>query len=56
MRFEGKTVAITGGGGGIGSALVRRFAGEGEPDRRGAPFHRGGSEEGDAVDGFQTIP
>jgi meso-butanediol dehydrogenase/(S,S)-butanediol dehydrogenase/diacetyl reductase len=29
VRFEGKTVAITGGGGGIGSALVRRFAGEG---------------------------
>ena len=29
MRFEGKTVAITGGGGGIGSALVRRFAAEG---------------------------
>jgi meso-butanediol dehydrogenase / (S,S)-butanediol dehydrogenase / diacetyl reductase len=29
VRFEGKTVAITGGGGGIGSALVRRFADEG---------------------------
>ena len=29
MRFEGKTVAITGAGGGIGSALVRRFAAEG---------------------------
>src|SRR3954469_9514949 len=29
MRFAGKTVAITGGGGGIGSALVRRFAAEG---------------------------
>ena len=29
MRFEGKTVAITGGGGGIGSALVRRFAAAG---------------------------
>ncbi len=29
MRFEGKTVAITGGGGGIGSALVLRFAAEG---------------------------
>jgi meso-butanediol dehydrogenase/(S,S)-butanediol dehydrogenase/diacetyl reductase len=29
VRFEGKTVAITGGGGGIGSALVRRFAAEG---------------------------
>jgi NAD(P)-dependent dehydrogenase (short-subunit alcohol dehydrogenase family) len=29
VRFEGKTVAITGGGGGIGSALVRRFAVEG---------------------------
>jgi meso-butanediol dehydrogenase/(S,S)-butanediol dehydrogenase/diacetyl reductase len=29
MRFEGRTVAITGGGGGIGSALVRRFAAEG---------------------------
>jgi NAD(P)-dependent dehydrogenase (short-subunit alcohol dehydrogenase family) len=29
MRFAGKTVAITGGGGGIGSALVRSFAAEG---------------------------
>jgi NAD(P)-dependent dehydrogenase (short-subunit alcohol dehydrogenase family) len=29
VRFEGKTVAITGGGGGIGSALVGRFAAEG---------------------------
>jgi meso-butanediol dehydrogenase / (S,S)-butanediol dehydrogenase / diacetyl reductase len=29
MRFAGKTVAITGGGGGIGTALVRRFAEEG---------------------------
>ena len=29
MRFEDKTVAITGGGGGIGSALVRRFAAAG---------------------------
>jgi meso-butanediol dehydrogenase/(S,S)-butanediol dehydrogenase/diacetyl reductase len=29
MRFAGKTVAITGGGGGIGTALVRRFAAEG---------------------------
>jgi meso-butanediol dehydrogenase / (S,S)-butanediol dehydrogenase / diacetyl reductase len=29
VRFEGKTVAITGGGGGIGRALVRRFAAEG---------------------------
>jgi meso-butanediol dehydrogenase/(S,S)-butanediol dehydrogenase/diacetyl reductase len=29
VRFEGKTVAITGGGGGIGRALVRRFAEEG---------------------------
>jgi meso-butanediol dehydrogenase / (S,S)-butanediol dehydrogenase / diacetyl reductase len=29
MRFAGKTVAITGGGGGIGTALVRRFADEG---------------------------
>jgi meso-butanediol dehydrogenase / (S,S)-butanediol dehydrogenase / diacetyl reductase len=28
MRFEGKTVAITGGGGGIGTALVRRFSAE----------------------------
>jgi NAD(P)-dependent dehydrogenase (short-subunit alcohol dehydrogenase family) len=29
VRFEGKTVAITGGGGGIGSALMLRFAAEG---------------------------
>jgi NAD(P)-dependent dehydrogenase (short-subunit alcohol dehydrogenase family) len=29
VRFEGKTVAITGGGGGIGRALVLRFAAEG---------------------------
>jgi meso-butanediol dehydrogenase/(S,S)-butanediol dehydrogenase/diacetyl reductase len=29
MRFAGKTVAITGGGGGIGTALVRHFATEG---------------------------
>jgi meso-butanediol dehydrogenase/(S,S)-butanediol dehydrogenase/diacetyl reductase len=29
VRFEGKTVAITGGGGGIGTALVRRFEAEG---------------------------
>jgi meso-butanediol dehydrogenase/(S,S)-butanediol dehydrogenase/diacetyl reductase len=29
VRFDEKTVAITGGGGGIGSALVRRFAAEG---------------------------
>src|SRR3954464_6276326 len=29
MRFAGTTVAITGGGGGIGTALVRRFAAEG---------------------------
>jgi meso-butanediol dehydrogenase/(S,S)-butanediol dehydrogenase/diacetyl reductase len=29
MRFAGKTVAITGGGGGIGTAFVRRFAAEG---------------------------
>lgn len=29
MRFAGMTVAITGGGGGIGSVLVRRFAAEG---------------------------
>jgi 2-hydroxycyclohexanecarboxyl-CoA dehydrogenase len=29
MRFEGKTVVVTGGGGGIGGATCRRFAGEG---------------------------
>ncbi|CAN5469308.1 glucose 1-dehydrogenase [soil metagenome] len=29
QRFEGKTVAVTGGGGGIGGAACRRFASEG---------------------------
>ena len=29
MRFEGKTIVVTGGGGGIGGATCRRFAGEG---------------------------
>ena len=29
QRFEGKTVIVTGGGGGIGSAVCRRFAQEG---------------------------
>lgn len=29
QRFEGKTVAVTGGGGGIGGATCRRFASEG---------------------------
>ncbi|MDM0105607.1 2-hydroxycyclohexanecarboxyl-CoA dehydrogenase [Variovorax sp. J22R24] len=29
QRFEGKTVVVTGGGGGIGGATCRRFAGEG---------------------------
>ena len=29
QRFNGKTVAVTGGGGGIGGATSRRFAGEG---------------------------
>ena len=29
MRFEGKTVIVTGGGGGIGGATCHRFAGEG---------------------------
>ena len=29
QRFEGKTVIVTGGGGGIGGATCRRFAGEG---------------------------
>ncbi len=29
MRFEGKTVIVTGGGGGIGGATCRRFAKEG---------------------------
>ena len=28
-RFEGRTVVVTGGGGGIGGATCRRFAGEG---------------------------
>ena len=28
-RFENKTVVVTGGGGGIGGATCRRFAGEG---------------------------
>jgi len=28
-RFEGRTVIVTGGGGGIGGAISRRFAGEG---------------------------
>lgn len=29
QRFEGKTVVVTGGGGGIGASLCRRFASEG---------------------------
>jgi 2-hydroxycyclohexanecarboxyl-CoA dehydrogenase len=29
QRFEGKTVIVTGGGGGIGGATCRRFAGDG---------------------------
>jgi meso-butanediol dehydrogenase / (S,S)-butanediol dehydrogenase / diacetyl reductase len=29
MRFAGRAVAVTGGGGGIGTVLVRRFAAEG---------------------------
>ena len=29
QRFNGKTVVVTGGGGGIGGATSRRFAGEG---------------------------
>ena len=29
QRFEGRTVVVTGGGGGIGGATCRRFAGEG---------------------------
>jgi NAD(P)-dependent dehydrogenase (short-subunit alcohol dehydrogenase family) len=29
MRFAGKTVVITGGAGGLGSAMVRGFAGAG---------------------------
>jgi NAD(P)-dependent dehydrogenase (short-subunit alcohol dehydrogenase family) len=50
VRFEGKTVAITGGGGGIGSALVRRFAAEGasvrcidvHPERAHTAVHAAG--------------
>ena len=29
QRFNGKTVVVTGGGGGIGGATSRRFAGKG---------------------------
>ena len=29
QRFDGKTVIVTGGGGGIGGATCRRFASEG---------------------------
>jgi meso-butanediol dehydrogenase / (S,S)-butanediol dehydrogenase / diacetyl reductase len=52
MRFAGKTVAITGGGGGIGTVLVRRFAGEGagvrcidiDPERARAAAAGAGSD------------
>ena len=52
MRFAGKTVAITGGGGGIGTALVRRFADEGarvrcvdiDPERARASAAGAGSD------------
>ncbi len=59
MRFAGMTVAITGGGGGIGSVLVRRFAGEGarvrcidiDADRaRAAAEAAGGEAEAIAAD------
>ena len=33
QRFDGKTVVVTGGGGGIGGATCRRFAGEGARSR-----------------------
>jgi NAD(P)-dependent dehydrogenase (short-subunit alcohol dehydrogenase family) len=52
MRFAGKTVAITGGGGGIGTVLVRRFADEGalvrcidiDPERARAAAAGAGSD------------
>jgi meso-butanediol dehydrogenase/(S,S)-butanediol dehydrogenase/diacetyl reductase len=54
VRFEGKTVAITGGGGGIGSALVRRFADEGARvlciDLDGGRAHAAASAAGSAAE------
>ncbi len=46
QRFEGKTVIVTGGGGGIGGATCRRFA-QGRRPRRGVrPEPRCGREGG----------
>jgi meso-butanediol dehydrogenase / (S,S)-butanediol dehydrogenase / diacetyl reductase len=52
MRFEGMTVAITGGGGGIGTVMVRRFAADGarvrcidiDPERAHAAAEAAGGE------------
>ena len=46
QRFEGKTVVVTGGGGGIGGATCRRFARGRRPRRGVRPEPRGGREGG----------